>query len=309
MEPAAPRNSDAPANVPSVGGSAPPGIFRTPFAACGGGVAFRLLWPFTAPLRRYVTRPPTTAFKKYLIRRTIPSILPRAPACLLASVPGGGKVKIDYSEEIALLLLLHGAYEAAELEFLGTFAKPGTTVVDVGANIGMYTVPLANAVGAAGTVLAFEPVPQTLEKLRANVALNGLMNVTIVAAAVAETPRVAEIRLANDSAYASLVLVKKDRGTGETLTVPVVTIDQVWEERQRPTISFCKIDVEGAELLVLKGAEAVVRACRPALLVETDFGPQLDALVSWVGAHGYKELHPPGFKPWNHLFVRGERME
>jgi FkbM family methyltransferase len=172
----------------------------------------------------------------------------------------------------------------------------------------MYTVPLANAIGPGGTVLAFEPVPQTLERLRANVALNGLSNVTIVGAAVADAARVAEIRLGNDSAYASLVGVKKDRGTGETLTVPVVTIDQVWEERNRP-ISFCKIDVEGAELLVLKGAEHVVRACRPALLVETDFEPQLDAMVSLGRRAGYKQLHPPGFKPWNHLFVCDETMQ
>jgi FkbM family methyltransferase len=298
-------NSPAPTLQPD-NGSGRPVPSCTEFVRYGRKLdARRWLWPFTAPLRHYVMRPPQTALKRFLIRRGLPSVLPRPPACLMVLVPGGGKVKVDYGEEIALLLLLHGSYEAAELESLARFAKPGTTAVDVGANIGMYTVPLATAVGDAGTVLAFEPVPQTLEKLRSNIALNGLVNVVVVAAAAADGPGVVDLRLANDSAYASLVRVKHDRGTGTTLAVPAVTIDQVWEERNRPTISFCKIDVEGAELLVLKGAEDVLRACRPALLLEADPGPLLDSLVSWLGERGYKRSPQSGFVPWNHLFVWG----
>jgi hypothetical protein len=102
------------------------------------------------------------------------------------------------------------------------------------------------------------------------------------------------------------VRVKNDRETGETLTVPVVTIDQLWNERNQPMISFCKIDVEGAELLVLKGAERVLRACRPALLLEADRGPILESLASWLAERGYRCSHRAGFAPWNHLFVSGD---
>src|SRR4029079_9829718 len=99
--------------------------------------------------------------------------------------------------------------------------------------------------------------------------------------AAGETASTARILLATDSAYASLVRVKQDRSTGESLTVPVVTIDQLWEERKRPAISFCKIDVEGAELQVLRGAEQVLRACRPALILEADPDQSLEALGVW----------------------------
>jgi FkbM family methyltransferase len=268
----------------------------------------RLVWPFTFPLRHYVSRPPMTAFKRFVLRRVFPATLPPPPAHLLALLPGGGKVKIDYSEEIALLLLLHGAYEAAEFESLPALATPGTTVIDVGANLGIYTVAMAMAVGEAGTVIALEPVRQTLEKLRSNIALNGLRNVVVVGAAAAERTGIVDLQLASDSAYASLVRVKNDRGTGTTVTVPAVTIDQLWEERNRPTISFCKIDVEGAELLVLKGAEEVIRQCRPTLLLEADEGPFLDTLVQWLVERGYKRLDPAGFVPWNHLFAWGGRL-
>jgi FkbM family methyltransferase len=281
--------------------------WSTPFVRSGRRFdVFHLLWPLTSPLRHYAIRAPLTRSKNFIIRRLLPAMFPRSPACLIAQVPGGGRVKIDYSEEIALLLLLHGSYEAAEIESLSRFAESGSVVIDVGANIGMYSVALASAVGSAGKVLAFEPVPQTLDKLRRNIALNGLNNIEIVAAAAGEAAGSIDIRLANDSAYASIVQVKQNRATGETLAVPVLTLDEVWEERHRPMISFCKVDVEGAELAVLKGAETMLRTCRPTLLLEGDAGPELDALIAWLASRGYRELRPTGFLPWNHLFVRRE---
>jgi FkbM family methyltransferase len=167
----------------------------------------------------------------------------------------------------------------------------------------MYTVALATAVGREGAVLAFEPVPQTSERLRANLSLNELTNVEVVSAAAGASRGIADIRLANDSAYASLVNVKKGRGTGKIISVRIVTLDEVWEERGRPAVSFCKIDVEGAELSVLEGAARMLAACRPALLLEADRGAELDALMSWLRTRGYRERASPGFMPWNHLFV------
>jgi FkbM family methyltransferase len=210
---------------------------------------------------------------------------------------------MDYSEEMTRLLLLHGAYEAAEIATIAGLATPGSTTIDVGANIGMYAVTLAMAIGGEGRVLAFEPVPRTAEKLRSNLALNGLTNVEVVEEAVGESTGFAELQLANDSAYASLVNVKQRRATGDTLRVPIVTLDEIWKKRHRPRVSVCKIDVEGAELLVLEGAKTMLAACRPALLLEADEGPQLDALSSWLTAHRYSEQRPDGFMPWNHLFV------
>src|SRR3954471_19562426 len=102
----------------------------TPFVRCGTRFdLLRFVWPLTAPLRHYLLRPPLTNAKRFFIHRVIPALFPKPPACLLVLLPGGGKVKVAYSEEIALLLLLHGAYEAAELQSLADFATPGSTVV------------------------------------------------------------------------------------------------------------------------------------------------------------------------------------
>jgi FkbM family methyltransferase len=272
------------------------------FVSYGSTLDVIRLW-MTSPLRLYATRPPSTGLKQFIVDKMLPAMLPQSSGGLLVSLPGGGRVSMKYGEEIARLLLLHGAYEAAELTMVRHLAAPGSTAIDVGANIGMYTVALATAVGREGAVLAFEPVPQTSERLRANLSLNELTNVEVVAAAAGASRGIADIRLANDSAYASIVNVKKGRGTGKIISVRIVTLDETWEEQGRPVVSFCKIDVEGAELSVLEGAARMLAACRPALLLEADQGAELDALTSWLQPRGYRERASPGFMPWNHLFV------
>jgi Methyltransferase FkbM domain len=115
----------------------------------------------------------------------------------------------------------------------------------------------------------------------------------------------ADVQLANDSAYASLAGVKQGRAIGKRLSVRVTTLDDVWHDPQRPVVSFCKIDVEGAELSVLEGAKELLATCGPALLLEADPGPELEALASWLKPRNYREQQSADSRPWNHLFVRG----
>jgi len=273
-----------------------------PFVRYGGPLDIFRVW-LTSPLRRYATRQPPNFLKELIVNKVMPAILPRSSGGVVVTLPGGGRVKMAFSEEIARLLLLHGAYEASEIATVVALAKPGSTTIDVGANVGMYTVALATRIGAAGKVLAFEPVPQTSRRLRANIALNGLANVEVFEAAAGECPGFADLQLANDSAYASIAGVKQGRAIGKRLSVRVTPLDEVWNGHQRPVVSFCKIDVEGAELSVLEGAKEMLAECRPALLLEADPGPELEALASWLNPRNYREQQSADFSPWNHLFV------
>jgi 16S rRNA C967 or C1407 C5-methylase (RsmB/RsmF family) len=91
------------------------------------------------------------------------------------------------------LALLRGEYpESRELDWLTKFLKPGMTVMDVGANQGIYTTAAARAVGRSGRVYAFEPAPSELKKLRANIKINRLRNVAVIESAVG---RAAERRI------------------------------------------------------------------------------------------------------------------
>jgi len=275
---------------------------QLPFVRYGGPFDIFRVW-LTAPLRRYATRQPPNFLKELIVHKVMPAILPRSSGGVVVTLPGGGRVKMDFSEEIARLLLLHGAYEASEIATVLALAKPGSTTIDVGANVGMYTVALATRIGSAGKVLAFEPVPQTSHRLRENIALNSLDNVEVFEAAAGECPGLADLQLADDSAYASMTGVKQGRAIGKRLSVRVTPLDEVWNDRQRPVVSFCKIDVEGAELSVLEGAKEMLATCRPALLLEADPGPELDALASWLKPRDYRERRSADFRPWNHLFV------
>jgi FkbM family methyltransferase len=229
--------------------------------------------------------------------------LPPTPDSFLATLPGGGRINIQYREVIGLSALLRGGFETAEAETLRRCAKPGSVAVDAGANVGVFTIPLAQAVGPQGRILAFEPLPANVKRLESNVARNALTNVEIHSLALGVEDGMTVLRLSDDPAYSSTVKVRQNRANGRTITVPVARLDSVWHQCGRPDVSTMKIDVEGAESLVLQGAEQLLAACRPVLLIEADSLDDLLALAHRLSQQGYERAQPAGFQPRNHLFV------
>jgi FkbM family methyltransferase len=143
--------------------------------------------------------------------------------------------------------------------------RPGTFFVDVGANIGLYTVAAGYAVGRSGRVLAVEPTPRTAEILRQNVRLNGLQETGVVTVAqVAVGEALGRARLATyieDSGHNSLY----PTGEGdEGVEVDVVPLDDLLPEGSQ--VDVVKIDVEGGELAVLRGMRQVATA-NPEIVV------------------------------------------
>jgi methyltransferase FkbM-like protein len=82
-----------------------------------------------------------------------------------------------------------------------------------------------------------------------------------------------------------------------------VRIDRVWDDIGRPAVSIVKIDVEGAEASVIRGARAMITATHPTLLVEANDEARLASLRTELEPLGYRRSARPGFHPWNHLFV------
>lgn len=155
--------------------------------------------------------------------------------------------------------------------------SPGDVVYDVGANIGWYSLLAARAVGPAGSVLAFEPGLENALFAQQNAELNGLSNVTVIPAALTDEDGwmsflqrgSLEGRLEKDDSDAQAA--RRARGTfavtGRTL-VPIARLD-TWlaESGQRPP-HVVKIDVEGAEVGVLRGMEQTLRSQGPTLIIE-----------------------------------------
>lgn len=144
---------------------------------------------------------------------------------------------------------------------------PGQVVIDVGANIGYYALTAALGVGPSGRVVAFEPGPAPAARLRENAALNGLSNLEVREAAVADRAGRLALHLGEDSEANSLFDAGPD-AVGQ-VEVQVVTLDEQVAELER--IDLIKIDAEGAEVSVIRGAHRLLSGPNaPALIVEAN---------------------------------------
>jgi FkbM family methyltransferase len=148
---------------------------------------------------------------------------------------------------------------------LDSHIAPGATVIDVGAHVGLHTLRLSRTVGEAGRVIAVEASPANAALLRKHLAWNACKNVTVVDAAVGENAGEIEFSFRPDPTDpgASANSFAHDIG-GDKARVKVVTIDQVCRGLAPNMI---KIDIEGAELLAIRGARELLSRSSPVLLI------------------------------------------
>lgn len=184
-----------------------------------------------------------------------------------------------------------GLHEFEDMAFVLHFLRPGDLFVDIGANIGSYTI-LASA--AKANVISFEPVPSTFEALLDNVHLNRLER-TVEARNAAVGRNTGELEMIADQDTTNQVLVGGSQYAGKSVRVPVVTLDSVLQGK---TPKLIKIDVEGFETEVLAGAKATL--ANPAL------GAVLMELNGSGAHYGFDEdgLHHDmqaiGFRPYRY---------
>lgn len=205
----------------------------------------------------------------------------------------GNALVVLANEDLGRRLAITGIFEPEETRYLSEALSATDTCLDVGANIGYYTV-LASALASEGHVHAFEPIPLAGAILRLNVVLNARANVTVNEFALADERSRREFVIASDSAYSGFKATGR-RPTDRSLQIDTRTIDDYVEERQIARVDFVKIDVEGAEGLVLRGARALLSGRRgPRLLLvelfdqnHAVFGDSIVSIVSLLGRHGY----------------------
>src|SRR5262245_18753552 len=175
---------------------------------------------------------------------------------LRSDLPGGEVVYV--SPECGYL-----SWNPAEYAAFRSAVKPGMTALDVGANVGAYSLLLGQWVGANGAVFAFEPAPGACDGLHRHIRLNALDGVVrAVAAAVGAAPAQARFILESTAGEGRLATAGDNGAT--TVEVPVTTIDEFCA-REKLTPDFIKIDVEGAELEVLRGAHRTIHRTRGRL--------------------------------------------
>lgn len=163
-------------------------------------------------------------------------------------------------------------FEADERAFVRRFLQPGMTVLDIGAHHGLYTLLASSMIGRGGKVFAFEPSPRERKALRLNVLLNRRKNVSIQPFALGD-------KLCHSDMYVvegqetGLNSLRPPAADVETIAVPVEvrTVDDLVGGGALPPPDFIKLDVEGAELSVIKGASKVLsREPRPVIMAEVE---------------------------------------
>jgi FkbM family methyltransferase len=188
----------------------------------------------------------------------------------------------------SFLRYLTGDAEPEVQDALAELIEPGQTVYDVGANIGFFTILCSRLVGPQGKVYAFEPIPENLVTLRHNIALNKLTNVVVVEQALSASTGTAEMFVSPWSAFHSLNVdgasKRENHGPdGGQITVATVTLDEFVQGDGISPPDLIKLDVEGAELLVVEGMRATLRSVQPLLLVEVhdtnrEYGEFIDSI-------------------------------
>ena len=151
------------------------------------------------------------------------------------------RVDDNYTEQMALER--NGHTNRIAIDMITKDLKPGDVFVDIGANCGLFVVFAARKVGPTGRVVAVEPLPAMLKRLRFNVAANGFANVIVAPTAVGAQPGEAKIHVSTEQ-YGHASLVGTD---GETLTVPVTPLQAIVEGAGVTRIDALKIDIEGFE--------------------------------------------------------------
>jgi FkbM family methyltransferase len=194
----------------------------------------------------------------------------RAAGWLVARLDTGPWIRVSGVSDFEWRTLEgHEAAEDRTAALFGRLLRPGEVVLDVGANVGYYSLSAAARVGPGRRVFAFEPGPAAAARLRENAALNGLNNLQVIEAAVADRPGTLRLHLSEDSEAASLF--PSATGVAASVEVPVTTLDDFVKQAALPRVDLLKIDAEGAEVGILRGGRQLLAgADAPVLIVEAN---------------------------------------
>ena len=214
----------------------------------------------------------------------------------IAVVNGGASLCVSLEEHLFRSIYFHGTHELETSQLLRRLVKPGQTWLDIGANVGVFTVAMAKLVGTEGRVFAYEPNPRLCAMLRRSIALNGFTNVELRETALSDSCGSASLHVPSapaatpgGSGRASL-LAQASIGSVDIHNVASARLDD--DLPPDTIVDGIKIDVEGYELAVFNGMSARLASNPPgAILFEASRLPEAlatpEELITKLGEYGY----------------------
>lgn len=208
------------------------------------------------------------------LRHRLALSLVRYASATELEVRGAGSFKMFLNPEdmgLTPILMFRHQWEPNETFWIVKSLKPGDTFVDVGANVGYYTIVASRIVGETGRVYAFEPDPESFAILEANVRLNGLDNVILEQKAVSNGPGTLELFLAEANRGDHRLYQPKHGPARESVVVEAVSLDDYFANREEK-VDFIKIDTQGAEGVIFEGLMGLA-ATNPDMRMAIEWWP------------------------------------
>jgi len=284
------------------------------------------------PLSR---RLPASRTKSRLGRILTAVIAPlKGDLALTARLHDGSVVLLDPRSRTEAYPYWNGEYEVELVEFLKACVRPGDTVFDVGANVGLIAIPLARHLSTVGgSLVGFEPIPSNFRRLQSAIELNELTNVRIFNVALGDHEGTVDLFLENDfgASTGNAVLACENDGERrhQRFSVKLWTLDNFAQAERLDSCSLMKLDIEGAEIMLLRGAQAFIQKHRPVIYGEfhaqliKKFGYSFLDVAAMTNSWGYrifgferranslrlKELLEPKVGMGDCLFIPKERVD
>ncbi len=211
-------------------------------------------------------------------------------------------IRLFPNDGVARLTYYFDYHEPEIFRFLDKYLKPGMTFIDVGANIGAYTLFAGKRVGLEGKVIAFEPQAETFNRMVENIELNELTNIIAKQIAVGETSGKVEIVKDTDTSksYTRIMrsTIDQDSHDPNICAINMISLDNYVCSHKLIKIDYLKIDVEGFELHILKGAKHILEKLIPSIIqvelideFQKRCGNSIKMVLNFLSNLGYHFFH------------------
>ena len=239
---------------------------------------------------------------KYAPRLMLGSVLPVTPVWY--QVEPEIRMRLDPEDFVSRTILETGEWEPTSWQAMRAHLSSGATFVDVGAQIGYYSLKAAPVVGPGGHVIAIEPNPETVAKLENNIRASGAKVISVAPVACSDSEATLELFAASAANTGETSLSKANASQSgaaiHSYKVRARPLDDIVRESGVSRVDVVKIDVEGAEYLVLKGSQATLARYHPMVLMEIldhqlrQMGSSAAQVRDFLREQGYTERRSVG---------------
>jgi FkbM family methyltransferase len=207
----------------------------------------------------------------------------------------GQLLKVNPTDYLQCLIYYFGMFEPQSIHVFRKLIKDGDTVLDIGGNIGLYSIVASSLVGPKGNVYTFEPAPFHCESIRENIDINNLSNIKLFETALGNEAGQVELVMPENGNLGCLTIANKLAHENSSFKVNVSVFDDFCDKNKLDVnnVSVIKIDVEGAELMVLSGMTKVFKQ-KPTVLIEINetalarFEKHSTDICQWFHSKGYR---------------------